>query len=89
MAKGKKASGKTYVSKGERRSSMKTANMHTSADRMLYKMDALSKGKNVYFTIANPNKAETNKPFVKIKMIGRDWVKRRQGGGFQMKEEEV
>lgn len=78
MAKGKKASGKTYVSKGERRSSMKTSGMHTSAERMLFKMAALEKGKNVYFTIANPNKNETNRPFIRMKVDGKMFVKKRQ-----------
>ena len=88
MAKGKKASGKNYTSKGERRSSMKTPN-RDPGQKILNKMAALNKGKDVYFTIANPNKAETNKPFIKIKMIGRDWVKRRQTGGYQIKEVEA
>lgn len=80
MAKGKKSSGKNYTSKGERKSSMSTASGWTAADRMGFKMDALYKGKNVVFTIANPNKNERNKPFIKIKVDGRAFVKRLQGG---------
>lgn len=76
MAKGKKASGKHYTSKGERRSSISTASMWTTADRMRFKMAALAKGKDVVFTIENPNKNETNKPFIKVKVSGRDYLKR-------------
>jgi hypothetical protein len=88
MAKGKKASGKTYVSKGERRSSMKTSDMHTTADRMLYKMDALIKGRDVYFTVANPNKNETNKRFIRQKVDGKLFVKRRQYAHMSPKDAE-
>lgn len=76
MAKGKKSSGKNYTSKGERRSSAKTASEWTSGDRMLFKMDALNKGKDVVFALANPNKNETNKRFIKVRVSGREWLKR-------------
>ena len=69
---------KGEVSKGARRSSMKTANMHSSADRMLYKTKALNKGKDVVFTIANPNKSETNKPFIKLKVDDKMWLNRQK-----------
>lgn len=82
MAKGKGGSGKNYVSKGERRSSAKTSNAWTTADRMGFKMNALKKGKDVTFTMANPNKNETNKPFIRVKVSGRDWMK----GGYTMKQ---
>ena len=75
MGKGKSGSGKTYTSKGERRSSMKTAN-RDPAQRLLNQMAALNKGKDVVFTIANPNKNETNKPFIRQKVSGREWLKR-------------
>ena len=78
MGKGKKASGKNYVSKGERRSSMKTSSGWSSGDRMLFKMAALDKGKDVVFTIANPNKNETNKPFIKLKVDGKWWLNRQK-----------
>ena len=77
MAK-RKSTGDTSTSKGERRSSMKTSSMHTSAERMTYKINALNKGKDVYFTIANPNKNETNKPFIKMKIDGKMYLKRQQ-----------
>ena len=78
MAKGKRASGKHYVSKGERRSSMKTPN-RDPAQKMLNKMAALKKGKSVYFTMENPNKEQTNKKFVRVKVDGRQWLKRMEG----------
>ena len=83
MGKGKKASGKNYTSKGERRSSISTKNTDP-AKRMLYKMDALAKGKDVYFTIENPNKNETNKRFIRVKVSGKEYVKTR-GTGYIMK----
>lgn len=73
---GKKASGKQYTSKGERRSSIKTSGIGiTSAEKMNRKMDALRKGKDVVFTMANPNKSETNKPFIRVKMSGKSFLK--------------
>ena len=69
---------KGKVSKGERRSSNKTASMHTPAQRMLYKQAALIKGRDAYYTIENPNKNETNKRFIRMKVDGKLFVKRRQ-----------
>lgn len=78
MGKGKKASGKHYTSKGERKSSISTK-IKDPAITMLRKMDALSKGKDVWFTIENPNKNETNKRFIRVKRSGREWLKRLEG----------
>ena len=62
-----KSTGKNYVSKGERKSSVSTRNVGvTEAEKMNRKMKALRRGKRVVMTIANPNKAETNKPFVRV-----------------------
>jgi hypothetical protein len=77
MAKSK-ASGKHYVSKGERKSSISTK-VKDPALTMLRKMDALSKGKDVWFTIDNPNKNETNKRKIRVKRSGREWLKRLEG----------
>lgn len=81
MGKGKKASGNNYTSKGERRSSMRTPN-RDPAQKILNKMKALDKGKDVVFTIENPNKNETNKRFIKVKVSGKSWLKR---GEYMMK----
>ena len=77
---GKKASGKHYVSKGERRSSMPTSGYGvTPVEVALNKHAALNKGKDVWITIDNPNKAETNKRKIRVKVSGRDWIRRREG----------
>ena len=57
---------KGEVSKGERKSSIGVKD--AAYKRMTNKLDALAKGKDVTFTIANPNKGETNKPFIKYKV---------------------
>jgi hypothetical protein len=81
MAKGKKSSGKHETSKGERRSSMKTAGIDiTPGDKMLNKMAAVAKGKDIVITIENPNKNETNKRFIKYKVSGRAYQKYMLGG---------
>lgn len=81
MAKGKKASGKNYTSKGERRSSMSTRGVGvTNAEKMLRKLDALKKGKDIVLTIENPNKEQTNKKFIKYKVRGKAYQKYIQGG---------
>ena len=76
MAKGKSKGPGGKVSAGLRTSSAKTADMYSEGDRMLFKMDALSKGKDVYFTVANPNKNERNKPFIRQKMSGKAYLAR-------------
>jgi hypothetical protein len=87
MAKGKKSSGKSYTSKGERRNCYGVKE-RDPCTRVLNKMDALRKGKDVVFTIENPNRGETNKPFIKVRISGRDFVKNRTRG-YQMKEVEA
>lgn len=69
---GKKKLRSKATSKGERRSSI---GYRDSADkRMMNKIDALHKGKDVTFTIANPNKNETNRPFIKVKVSGKAYL---------------
>ena len=41
-----------------------------SGDRLLNQMKALSRGKTVKFTMENPNKEETNRQFVTVKVNG-------------------
>lgn len=38
----------------------------TETEKYLNRLDAWSKGKKVWFTVPNPNKNETNKPFIKV-----------------------
>lgn len=84
MAK-KGGSGKTYTSKGERpvvnkkiRNAARSDYMQ-SQDRALNQMKALSQGKDVVMTIPNPNKTETNKRMIKVRVSGREFVNRRKG----------
>lgn len=81
MAKGKKGSGKHEVSKGERRSSMRTRGVGVDGgDRALRQLAALKKGKDIVLTIENPNKNETNRKFIKHKVRGKAYQKYIQGG---------
>ena len=84
MGKGKKASGKNYTSKGERRSSISTKN-RDPAIRILNQMAALQKGKDVVFTMENPNKAQTNKRFIRVKVLGREFLKSGKSQGYMIK----
>lgn len=76
---GKKSSGKTYVSKGERRSSIKTAVRHPG-QRLLNQVAAWEKGKNVVYTIENPNKNETNRKFIRVNARDMKGDPRKQKG---------
>ena len=78
MAKGKKASGTNHVSKGERRSSMRTRNTDPGK-RLLNQQAALMKGRDVVLTMENPNKNETNKKFIKVRVNGKLWLERHKG----------
>jgi len=51
---------------------MRSAYM-ASPDRMLNQRKAFDKGKRTMVTIPNPNKEETNKPFIRVN--GKDWFK--------------
>ena len=61
----------SYTSKGERptvsrrwKKLMRKDVMEN--DRLYNQWDAFQKGKNVVLTIKNPNKTETNKPFIRV-----------------------
>ena len=54
-----------YISKGERQSSIKTK-IKDSGLRIRNQLKAFLAGKNVVLTIPNPNKTETNKPFIRV-----------------------
>lgn len=69
---GKKSSGKTYVSKGERNcvSTVTRRDMRrntSEADKLLNKQRAWMKGSDPWVTIANPNKEEKDKPFIRVR----------------------
>ena len=59
----------SYTSKGERpnvsRRWLKLTRKN-SDERTYNQWDAFLKGKNVVLTIKNPNKHETNKPFIRV-----------------------
>ena len=64
---GKKSSRTSQTSKGERRSVANgLGDNRTELKKMIDKMDAFRKGKNVMLTIPNPIKSETNKPFIRV-----------------------
>jgi hypothetical protein len=58
-----------------------------SSDRLLNQQAALAKGKDIVLTIANPNKEQTNKRFIKVRVSGRDHLARIKNAGYQMKGE--
>ena len=78
---GKKKQRTKQVSKGERRNvAKKTTNAarrdyiaSDGMERLINQLDAYKKNKNVVVTIPNPNKKETNKPFIKV--IGNDYFR--------------
>jgi hypothetical protein len=64
---GKKRSRATQTSKGERRNVANgLGDDRSEIKKILDKMDAFRKGKNVMLTIPNPNKSETKKPFIRV-----------------------
>lgn len=65
MAKNSNTTPRT--SKGERRSSMKTASARSSGQRMLDIQKAYLAGKNPWITLPNPNKADTSRLFIRAK----------------------
>ena len=75
---GKKSSGKHYTSKGERISSISTK-VTDMGDKMLNKVRALKKGKDVWYTLDNPSKADTKAREVRVRVSVRDWVRRMEG----------
>jgi len=72
MAKGKKSSGNNYTSKSQRPNVSKSItkslrkDYNNSMTRLNNQVDAWQKGKRVMLTIANPNKKETNKPYIRV-----------------------
>ena len=64
---GKKRSRASQTSKGERRNVVNgLGDDRSELKKILDKMHAFSKGKNVMLTIPNPNKSETKKPFIRV-----------------------
>jgi len=64
---GKKRSRASQTSKGERRSVANgIGDDRSELKKMIDKMDAFRKGKNVMLTIPNPNKQATREPFIRV-----------------------
>ena len=64
---GKKRSRASQTSNSERRNVANgLGDDRSELKKILDKMDAFRKGKNVMLTIPNPNKSETKKPFIRV-----------------------
>ncbi len=80
---GKKKSRASQTSKGQRRNVVAgLSDDRTELQKVNDKMNAFRKGKNVMLTIANPNKNETKKPFIRVP-AKQEW---RHTGKFMMKD---
>lgn len=70
MAKGKGSSGVKYISKGivgvDSKLLKGVRNERSEGQKMLNKLEAFEKGKNVFITIDNPNPKETNKRRIRV-----------------------
>lgn len=70
MAKKKGGKSKGNVSAGIHsnvsRSTLRTVRTANKASKAANQLDAFMKGKRVMVTIENPNKQETNKPFIRV-----------------------
>jgi hypothetical protein len=92
MAKGKKSSGNGYTSKGQHRN-VSSATLRlmragkSEADKLLDKQRAWLKGSNPWVTIDNPNKEQTNKRRIRVRMndLMRGSAKDREKNMYIMK----
>ena len=91
--KGKESKSKGNVSAGSNsnvsratRRDMRQAYLE-SGERPINQVKALMKGKDVVMTIPNPNKEQTNRPFIRKRISAkawnaeRDWSKKKQTSG--------
>ena len=75
MAKGKKSSGNNYTSKSERPNTAKSVlksrrlDYNNTMSQLNNQVKAWRRGKKVMLTIQNPNKKETNKPFIRVNAL--------------------
>ena len=67
---GKKRTRAKQISKGEIGRPMRSRKRHWEegyhSDRIRNQLNAFLKGKRVMLTVENPNKNETNKPFIRV-----------------------
>lgn len=47
-----------------------------SGERVMNQLRALQDGKDVVMTIANPNKEQTNKKFIRVRVSGKEYIQR-------------
>ena len=71
MARKKGGKSKGFISKGEHSNVSKHTRklmrrQTTELQTALNKQEAFRRGKNVMLTIPNPNKGESNKPFIRV-----------------------
>ena len=57
-----------------------------SDDRFTNQMKALHKGKDIVMTIENPNKEQTNKRYIRVKVKGKDYLNSLKNKTYVMKE---
>lgn len=72
-----KSTGKHYTSKGERKSSISTKNTDP-AQRLLNQVKALAKGKDVVWSLLNTSKDGKVMPNTRLKVNGKEHLKRQQ-----------
>lgn len=83
MAK-KGGKSKGAVSKGERKSSISTKNTD-EGQKMLNKMRALKKGKDVVWSLPNVSADGKVHPNTRVKVSGKDYISKMKQGGYQQK----
>jgi hypothetical protein len=57
-----------------------------SDDRFTNQMKALHQGKDIVMTIENPNKEQTNKRYIRVKVKGKDYLNSLKNKTYVMKE---
>ena len=89
MARKKGGKSKGFISNGERPNVAKSTRKDMRRSRvpletLANKWSAFVKGKRVMVTIQNPNKGETNKPFIRVPAKEAGWKKPEP---YRMKQE--
>ena len=79
-----KSSKTSYTSKGERRSSI-GAKSTNPAQKMLNKIDALSKGKDVVWSFPNIGKDGKVHPNTRVRVSGKEHVSKMKRDSYQQK----
>lgn len=80
MAKNKAGKSKGYMSKGSRKSvstatrRLMKAGYSTSRERLINQQRAIQSGKDIVVTMENPDKSQTDKPFIKVKYSGQKYI---------------